>query len=452
MGYYTTFLGKSPNDYFRTRLIDRDSWVLGESLKASYLLTLNIMLKLPKLHPKITQGLILFSCWILLPLLLVEILMTVLDPILFTKGLYQYDPDLGFRVRPYANESNLFGFNDQDYPLEKDPGTYRILILSDSFNWAGGREGNYTTFLEQKFEQYYGKHRVDIINAGYPGTHTGEQLEILRKYGLQYQPDLVVLGFFVGNDFVDAEPERKRIIVNDLYVDINRDQELIIFGYPIIPQSRFWLFLQQKYKIFSELSKSQPQPFSSPFSPPPPVNPQSIFPLIANQPTAKPPTITPAPPPSLSLETFLTLERARLEFCNTYPLYQTGAYQPQIDYILERIGEMQTLLSNQNIQFLVAIYPDEFQVNDQLFQTIMERFNVKPEYYERECQQNILKPFLTDKNIPYIDFLEPFKQAQKQQPLYLVQEPHWNGAGNQLAADLLFQTLVKTTDSFFSAN
>jgi hypothetical protein len=37
-----------------------------------------------------------------------------------------------------------------------------------------------------------------VINAGYPMTHTGEQLEVLRKYALQYDPDVVVLSFLRG--------------------------------------------------------------------------------------------------------------------------------------------------------------------------------------------------------------------------------------------------------------
>lgn len=406
-----------------------------------------MIFKLPQLTHKFSQSLVLLFCWTVVPLFLVELLMTILDPILFTRGLYQYDPDLGFRVRPYVLNSNQFGFNDRDYSAIKDPGTYRMVILSDSFNWAGGREGNCTAILEQKFVQHYGKHQVDVINVGYPGTHTGEQLEILKKYGLTYQPDLVILGFFAGNDFVDADPERKRIIVNDLYIDIDRDREWILFGYPIIPQSRLWLFLQQKYKIFSEFSKTEPQPFSSPSPDVPQVNPQSFFPLlpvIASEPT-------PAPP-GFSRETFLALERSRLEFCNTYPLYQTGDYQPKIDYILGKIEEISQLLASKNIKFMVAIYPDEFQVNDQLLDTIIDNFNVKADYYERDCQQNILNRFLTEKNIPHIDFLPQFKAQQKQQPLYVFQDPHWNEAGNQLAAQILFETLVQKTDQFFAEN
>jgi len=100
---------------------------------------------------------------------------------------------MGFRVRSHTNGTNKFGFNDKDYPLEKPPGTFSILILSDSFNWAGGREGNYTALLENKFNADSTQSQVELINAGYPMTHTGEQLIALKKYGLQYNEGLGLL-------------------------------------------------------------------------------------------------------------------------------------------------------------------------------------------------------------------------------------------------------------------
>ena len=64
----------------------------------------------------------------------VELLMIVLEPYLF-KGLYEYDPDLGFRVRAYypvdqGTITNKFGFNDDDYPLKKHPVSIEFWLLA----------------------------------------------------------------------------------------------------------------------------------------------------------------------------------------------------------------------------------------------------------------------------------------------------------------------------------
>ena len=198
-----------------------------------------------------------------MPILCVELLMIVLDPYLF-KDRFEYDPDLGFRARAYfltkpgtmgdgddGTLSNRFGFNDRDYPLTKEPGNFRILVVGDSYGWAGGLKANYTAILENLFEARDGSHKIDVVNTGYPGTHTGEQLLMLKKYGLQYDPDLVILGFFAGNDFTEADPNRKRIIVNGCQLDIDKRYEHRLFGYPIITRSRLLLFLTQKYEIYS---------------------------------------------------------------------------------------------------------------------------------------------------------------------------------------------------------
>lgn len=378
----------------------------------------------------LSKILLLLFCWTIVPLFLVEILMIVLEPQL-SQGLYQYDPDLGFKIRPYANGNNQFGFNDRDYPLQKEPGKYRILILSDSFNWAGGKEGNYTALLEQKFAQYYQNSQVEVINAGYPGTHTGEQLALLKKYALQYHPDLVVLGFFVGNDFIDAKPNRKRIIVNDIYIDIDKRKELKLFGYPIINQSRLLLFVKQKYKVFQEAQKAQKQSIS----------PDQVQFVMNPAEPEKSPGI-------LSLETFLATEKTRLDFCKRQDL-QKGVGNDNINYILQSIDEMNRLLKQQNTQFIVAIYPDEFQVNPNLLNQIKEKHELNLSKYDPNCMQNILIPHLQSQQISYIDFRPRFQAEQKQRPLYLLQEPHWNSAGNQLAAEILFENLIPKTNQFF---
>ena len=390
---------------------------------------------------RIKNFLLLTFTWIIIPLFLVEILMIVFEPYLF-KGLYQYDPDLGFRVRPYINGNNQFGFNDRDYPLETEPGKFRLLVVSDSFNWAGGKDRNYTALLEKKFDNYYGQNQVEVINVGYPGTHTGEQLAMLKKYGLQYNPNLVVLGFFVGNDFRDADPERKRIIVNGIYIDINKKDELVILGYPIIGKSRLLMFLQQKYKVYQELQKAK----------------QDSVKLLSNSLVASlhlgstPIFEREKSPGILSKKAFLQVEKSRLKFCNIKDLLE-GKRDENINYIFQSILEMQKLLKSRNIEFVVAIYPDEYQVNDKLLNEIFAQYDdLKRESYNLTCQQEILSKFLEVNNIPYIDMLERFKTEQNNRTLYLLREPHWNSAGNLLAANILFNHLVEDINNFFWEN
>ncbi len=267
------------------------------------------------------------------------------------------------------------------------------------------------------FEHRDGSHKIDIINAGYPGTHTGEELAMLKKYGLQYNPDLVVLGFFMGNDFVDGDPDRKRIIVNGIYMDISRKTELRVLGYPIIPHSRLLMFIKQKYTVYKETKKA----------------------AQSNQ-------SQPKEPGTFSEDTYLDIERGRLEFFNLSYL-RDGRFQPKIDYILQSIAEMDAQLKSRNIKLIVAIYPDEFQINEKLLQPVLDKYKLHRENYDLNPGQSILKPFLDSKGIPFIDFADRFRAEGKKQDLYLFRDTHWNAAGNQLAADILFENLGKRVEN-----
>ena len=46
---------------------------------------------------------------------------------------------------------------------------------------------------------------MELVNAGMEAIGPGYYWHILRKYGDSFQPDLVLVGFFVGNDFEEAD-------------------------------------------------------------------------------------------------------------------------------------------------------------------------------------------------------------------------------------------------------
>jgi len=64
--------------------------------------------------------------------------------------------------------------------------------------------------------------------------------------------------------------------------------------------------------------------------------------------------------------------------------------------------------------------------------------------------QNVLKSFLQSKDISYIDLTDRFRSEGQENDLYVLGDPHWNRLGNQLAANILFESLVKRLDNVSS--
>ena len=131
-------------------------------------------------------------------------------------GFYLSDPVLGQRLAPdyegwFAGvpvRINSLGFRDtRDYPLEKSPTTFRILVLGDSVTFGHGAlsETTYPFLLEQNLHKWRPDIDWQVWNLGVPGYNTSQELSYLREVGPRYQPDLVVVGFY-ENDLADNVP------------------------------------------------------------------------------------------------------------------------------------------------------------------------------------------------------------------------------------------------------
>jgi hypothetical protein len=142
---------------------------------------------------------------------------------------YQPDDRLGWSMRPgvagtFTAEGhaevrvNSAGFRDREHALEKPAGTYRIAVLGDSYSEAMQvpLDKAYWALLPQRLAAcgFQPGRKVEALNFGVSGFGTAQQLVLLEKVALAYQPDLVLLQFTNGNDVRNnsfaLEDERQR--------------------------------------------------------------------------------------------------------------------------------------------------------------------------------------------------------------------------------------------------
>jgi lysophospholipase L1-like esterase len=128
----------------------------------------------------------------------------------YPEGLYVADPDTRYRLAssfrgvmagdpPVAIETNAQGFRDAPF-APKQPGTFRILALGDSFGFGHGVPVNaaYPDRLEQMLSTP--ARPVEVLNLGVPGYNTRQELAQLEHLGPALAPDLVLVGCYLGND------------------------------------------------------------------------------------------------------------------------------------------------------------------------------------------------------------------------------------------------------------
>jgi hypothetical protein len=99
---------------------------------------------------------------------------------------------------------NSLGYRDTDHPAAKQPNAFRIAVLGDSFVEAR------QVALKDTFASHLGRNligcpalagqQVEVLNFGVGGYATTEELLTWRQHVLRFSPDLVLLGFYAGND------------------------------------------------------------------------------------------------------------------------------------------------------------------------------------------------------------------------------------------------------------
>lgn len=93
---------------------------------------------------------------------------------------------------------NSQGLRDFEYSQRKPADTFRILVLGDSVSYAYGQDmrDGFAKVLERRLNAVKDKKyaKIEVINTAHNGFHILDQYNYLRLYGLQYSPDVVVMG------------------------------------------------------------------------------------------------------------------------------------------------------------------------------------------------------------------------------------------------------------------
>jgi len=293
--------------------------------------------------------------------------------------------------------------------FNKNKDVFRILGLGDSFSvYLADMKQNYNNILQQEFIGSR-KGEVEIVNAGMEGMGPGYYWHILNKFGDSIKPDLILVGFFLGNDFEEAE---FAVVIGNFIIE-PKDLSKRYSKYDQFRHLRVYRLLKNKYTRYREAQLKEQE--------------------AKRQPSQQVGTF--------SQETFLEFEKKRswiFDKNNWELLHQKWRECSEV------ILEMKDWCDRRKIKLVIAILPDQFQVDQALREAVLTKYkNIAEKNLDLSYPDNLIVNFCRTHNINCLDMLGQFQEKGKTRMLYSLNHSHWNEAGNRLAADLIFEYLEK---------
>ena len=166
-------------------------------------------------------NLLLLACSTLVSLAVLEVGVRLLLPPLHSEEMKVFDAEIGKTLRPGYRGTELgveiainsHGLRSPETTLHKPEGTYRILVLGDSWTFGVGvpQEKAYPQQLDGVLKQRFPDRKTEVINAGVSGYETFNESVWFDRYGHKFEPDVVIIGFYPVNDIHDKKSKYERV-------------------------------------------------------------------------------------------------------------------------------------------------------------------------------------------------------------------------------------------------
>lgn len=313
------------------------------------------------------------------------------------------------------------GFRYGVHSIDKDPFTVRILGIGDSFAFGPVQPTyNYHHIIEETLRMRL-RRPVEVINLGRPSIGPAAELTILRDLGMRFQPDLVLWTFFTGNDFGDDLPAVSYELT-DILGRRHFEQGLT----PGVPLPWYDRLRLSGYMRFLRAYRHHVQ-------------------LPGDDREGR---IT------MDEVAFQWVEIQRMRFL----LSDDGIVTAYARSVKPRLEAAIELCRGQAIPLVIAVAPDQAQVEKTLARDVLFHLHTAGALdaadsarFEESYRRGDLMPLtvahdslatLAHAGATVIDLYEPFRSTGARGGLYIERHTHWNRAGNQLAAEVLADTLT----------
>jgi hypothetical protein len=308
-------------------------------------------------------------------------------------------------------EINSLGLRDYEIGAKASHAT-RIVGLGDSFTFGNG------VALEQTFLKRLQTclsttaHPVEVINCGIPAYCPLQELRFLQKYRSQLQPDIVLLAFFVGNDFNES---------GDLY-DVTGNPTLrVVDGNLASAHSS-----EREHSTIRRLT----QPLRSYLS-----THSHLYVFLRDRSSH-------------------FLSQFGLRPFNLPPDFCRVEFSERMKWNWEHTQDILLRLAQDTAEkgerLVVLILPTSYQVYKTTWDEYVQALKLDTSEYDLEKPQRLLSEFFSSKGIEYIDALPVLRYNLIGPPLFFAVDGHLTPEGHDVVAgavcEYLKATAVKRVD------
>ena len=312
-------------------------------------------------------------------------------------------------IREFSVETsrNSLGYHDVEHTFQKPEGTFRVLILGDSFVEAiqVPLEKTFHKILEKELNRRM-DFPVEVISLGRSGAGTQKSNEILLETGLRFNADLVLMQF-LSNDLIDNSPlikkeEKEQEERRKRYIPQLREA---YFRYLLVKPSRFNQLLALKLaRLYQGFQVSK----------------------------------------HADRDKYGFIHLNTLVFCEEYShLWERAWRRTQ-----RLIKQTQDLSEENGTEFLLISFPEMWRVGsvkeiDRRMKAMSR--NAMDYQWDFNKTDRILRDFCQKEGIPFLSllpgFLESYRKFRKR--LHFSFDMHLNERGHRVAADAILEYILR---------
>lgn len=290
------------------------------------------------------------------------------------------------------------------------------MLLGDSFSVGANvlQQEAYPHQLELLLNGNGISHKkIEVINAGVGGWEPFQYAQYYEHYGHRFSPDLILIGFYVGNDtYTSAQniEQLPRIIQGRRVSPAGRAQVFIRAKVWLSNYSHLARLLFSHASTSSHLHRQHCDDFS---------------------------------------ERYLSLQQRKLK--NHHLLSETTLQSAQ--HSIEQIVRIQRSAQQNGIPVHVILIPDESQLNQTLQTTLLQQQAqhnrltdapfVDQQAYDFTMPTPMLVSLFNNASIPVLDLLPAFLMSDD---CHYMNDSHWNASGHKLAAQAIKEYLNNQLD------